>query len=218
LSKNRFQQESELLEAGFKTSLMDNQLFIGAAIFEQTRSNLQLDGSIEEFTTEGFEIEGNYQPNRNFFMTLAMSILDSSVNGPSFDVNNTSPFLPDQVPNFFLPAVDASGNAIEYRRQGVPKTTLNGLVSYKWDNGFGVQLAGYYTTEINNNVAGSLVIPDQYNLDLTFVYTAEDWEVRLAILNVTDEENWAAPNAVYGGESIFAEQPIRAELTGTWKF
>jgi outer membrane receptor for monomeric catechols len=208
LTKSRFEQESELIELGAKASFLDGKLFLGTAIFQQERTNLSIDGSIDKFTTKGFEIEGNYQPNRNWFFTAGWSILDSTVNGPQFDVNNTSPWLPDQTPNFILPAG-------EYKRQGVPRHTANALVSYKLDNGFGVQVAGFITSEMNNNVAGSLVIPTQFNIDVTFLYEADTWEASLTVLNLTDEENWSPPNAVYGGESIFAEPPIRVEGTLT---
>lgn len=75
-----------------------------------------------------------------------------------------------------------------------------------------------YNGDILNNVVGSLVIPAQYTLDVTFFYTAKAYEVRLAILNATDEKNFGAPNAVYGNESIVAELPARAELTLKYKF
>lgn len=211
LTKSRLQQESELKEVGAKASLLEGKLFLGAALFEQVRTNLDISGSIDEFTTKGFEIEANYQPNKNWYFTASWSITDSKVNGPQFDVNNTSPLLPDQVPNFFLPAGD-------YRRQGVPKHTANALVSYKSDAGYGIQVSGFITSEMYNNVAGSLVIPTQFNIDTTVYYETDTWKVALTILNLTDEENWSPPNAVYGGESIFAEQPIRAEGTLTWKF
>jgi hypothetical protein len=43
-------------------------------------------------------------------------------------------------------------------------------------------------------------------------------EARVSLLHVTDEENWSAPNAVYGNESILAELPFRAEGRLTLKF
>ena len=49
-------------------------------------------------------------------------------------------------------------------------------------------------------------------------YSAKSYEFRLAVLNATDEENWSAPNAVYGNESIVAEMPVRLEFTAKFKF
>tara|TARA_B110000037_G_scaffold222271_2_gene296433 strand:- start:30194 stop:32512 length:2319 start_codon:yes stop_codon:yes gene_type:complete len=210
-SKSRFEQETELFEVGAKATYLEGKLFVGAALFEQVRTNLSIDGSIDEFTIEGFEIEANYQPNKNWYFTASWSITDSTVNGPQFDVNNTSPWLPGQTPFFILPPG-------EYQRQGSPKHTANALISYKADAGYGIQVAGFITSEMNNNVAGSLVIPMQFNIDTTIYYETETWKAALTFLNVTNEENWSPPNAVYGGESIFAELPVRVEGTLTWKF
>ena len=40
----------------------------------------------------------------------------------------------------------------------------------------------------------------------------------MACFNLTDEENWSAPNAVYGNESIVAELPLRFEATFKYRF
>lgn len=210
LTESRLKQESVLYEAGFKTSLMEDRLFIGGAIYNQTRTNLNLDGSISEFETTGFEVEGNYQPTRNFFLTLGYSYTDSRTSEPAFDVNNTRPLLPGQVPFFFL-----SG---EQSRQGVPDHLINGLATYKFTQEFGVSLGAVVTSEIMNNVGGTLIIPTQFSIDTTLFYETETWGVRLALLNTTNQKNWSPPNQVYGGESIVVELPFRAELTLLYKF
>jgi len=210
ISENRLTQESELLEAGAKASFMENTLFLGAAVFQQTRSNLQLDGSIVEFETKGFELEANYQPNRKFFMTFGYSYTDAKTNEPQFDVNNTDPWLPDQLPFFLL-----SG---EQPVQGVPRHLLNAVASYKITPDLTLTVGGFAHSKIRNNSGGSLIIPWQFNIDTTLAYTWDDWEFRLSALNTTDEENWSAPNAVYGGESIVAELPLRLEFTAKLNF
>ena len=55
---------------------------------------------------------------------------------------------------------------------------------------------------INNNFAGSIVTPAQYNIELTLVYTAEEWEIRLTILNLTDDDNWIASNVRRFGYAV----------------
>jgi catecholate siderophore receptor len=210
ITESRLQQESTLWEAGLKSSMLEEKLFIGAAIFHQVRTNLNLDRSITEFDTKGFEIEANYQPNRNFYLTLAYSYTDSISSEPAFDVNNTSPFLPGQVPFFFLEG--------EQSRQGVPDHLINGVSTYKFTDAFGISLGAVVTSSIMNNVAGTLVIPTQFNLDATLFYETKTWGARLALLNTTDQKNWSPPNQIYGGESIVAELPFRAELTIMYRF
>ncbi len=202
--------EAFLYEAGVKKTYHGGKGFISLAFFEQTRDAQQQDRTIRTFLTRGLEFELNYQPNRNFYFTLGYSYLDSTVNQPEFDVGNTSLVSPLQ--RFFLLSGDS------FRRQGVPENLVSGLATYKWNNGFGVTAGLVWTSDILNNVAGTLVIPAQYTLDLTAFYSAKKYEVRLAVLNTTDEENWGAPNAVYGNESIVAELPLRAELTLKYKW
>jgi outer membrane receptor for monomeric catechols len=222
-----FRQPSTLWELGAKQSLLNDKLFVGAAVFSQERVANQLDGSTRNFTYEGFEIEFNYQPNKNFYATFSYSYLDASSDRPQFDVGNVAYYdgtgdpadgsnyapHPDNV-RFF----QVDNGTGKYRIQGLPRNLWSALATYKWDSGFGVSTGVVVHTDINNNVAGTLVIPTQYTVDVTGFYQAKNWFARLAILNATDEENWSPPNYVYGNESILADLPIRAELTLGYKF
>lgn len=204
--------EAMLYELGAKQTLFGNRLFLNFALFQQDRADLQQDRSIVKFLTRGVEFEANYQPNRNLFLTFGYSYMDSTVNQPQFDVGNTS-LTPASDRFFTMDPADAP-----YRRQGVPAHLMNLLVSYKFDNGFGASANLVFTSEINNNVKGTLVIPAQYSLDLSAFYTHKRFEARLSALNATDEKNWSAPNAVYGNESIIADLPFRLEGRVTLKF
>ena len=203
--------EAILTEAGAKYSFGGGKGFVGGAVFQQNREQLQQNRSTRKFETKGFEVEVNYQPTKNFNATLGYSYLDSKVNGAEFDVGNTS--LTSPLNRFFiLPA------GRENRRQGVPRNLFNANATYKLASGFGITGGLVATSDILNNVVGSLVIPAQYTLDVTGFYSTKTYEVRLAILNATDQKNWSAPNAVYGNESIVADLPVRAELTLKYKF
>ena len=202
--------EATLYEVGTKWSLLGNQLFLNTALFKQTRDDLQQDRSVVTFDTQGVEFELNYQPNRNFYATMGYSYTDATVNKPQFDVGNTSLTAPSS--RYFTMVGDS------FRRQGVPTHLLNLLASYKLDNGLGASANLVFTSDINNNVAGTLVIPAQYTLDLSVFYQHKRFEARLSALNVTDQKNWSAPNAVYGNESIVADLPFRIEGRVTLKF
>ena len=202
--------EAKLVEFGFKQTFQNRSGFFGAAVFQQDRTALQQDRTTRVFRTRGVELEMNYQPSKAFFFTVGYSYLDSTVNQAEFDVGNTS--LTSPLDRFFI--LPPGKN----RRQGVPRNSFNGLASYKWDNGFGMTAGLVWNSDINNNVVGTLVIPDQYTLDLTAFYSTKSYEFRFALMNATDEKNWGAPNAVYGNESIVAELPVRGELTVKYKF
>lgn len=209
-ANRNLRNEAQLYEVGSKVSLYDGRLFLGAALFEQIRADAQLNRSVVEFNTRGFEVEANYQPTREFYLTLGYSYLDSTVNQPQFDVGNTT--LTSPADRFFAMSGDS------FRRQGVPSHLVNFLTTYRIYKGLGASANVVFTSEINNNVAGTLVIPNQYTLDLTVFYTAPRWDARVMLLNLTDEKNWSAPNAVYGNESIVADLPFRLEGRVTIKF
>ncbi len=226
-TRDDFRQPSTLWEAGIKQSLLDQKLFLGAAVFTQERIETQLDGTSRHFTYDGFEFEVNYQPNRNFYLTFSYSYLDAHSDRPQFDVGNIAYYDgvgdPDDPASYAAHPDNVLGSEIDrgrgkYRIQGLPRNLWNALATYKWDNGFGLSAGLQVHTDINNNVAGTLVIPAQYTLDLTGFYETKTWFVRLALLNATDEENWGPPNYVYGNETILAELPFRAELTLGYKF
>jgi catecholate siderophore receptor len=210
-SNANLRNEAELIEAGVKYGFLDGKGFVSFAAFRQVRADLQLDRSIVEFTTTGFELEANYQPSKRLYLTAGYSYLDSVVNAPQFDVGNTS--LTSPLSRYFM-----LPTGTDLRRQGVPRNLFNALATYKFAQGFGASLGVVWTSDVANNVAATLVIPSQHTIDATVFYTTRRYDVRLAVLNATDEKNWSAPNAVYGNESIVAEPGIRGELTLKYKF
>lgn len=209
LNESDFTQPSELIEVGVKRALMDGTLFLGAAYYHQTRQNKPLNSPVATYTYDGVEFEVNYQPNKHFFGIFSMGFIDATAPSVGFEAINVTPVASPEVQS-------AAGGKTKV--QGLPEFQMNGMLSYKFDNGFGVTLNGTYHDEVNNNWAGTIVIPSQYEIDGSIYYTTETWEARLAVLNLTDEENWSPPNGTYGNESIVAEQGIRAELTLRYRF
>ena len=209
LAKSDFTQPSELIEVGAKRSLMDGKLFLGASYYHQTRQNKPINSPVSTFTYDGFEFELNYQPNKHFFGTFSMGLIDATTPGVGFEAINVTPVASPEVQR-------AAGGKTKI--QGLPEFQMNGMISYKFDNGFGFTLNGTFHDEVNNNWAGTLVIPSQYEFDGSVFYVTKNWETRLSVLNFTDEENWSPPNGTYGNESIVAEPGIRAEMTFRYRF
>ena len=213
LEKEAFQQPSELYEAGVKLSVLGGKLFLGSAAFQQTRQNKPLNSPVATYRYRGLEFEANYQPNRSFYATFSYALIDGSVpaDAVGFEAITVTPVASAEV-------VRNSQTTGRVRVQGAPRNQANALMSYKFDNGLGFSLNGTYTSEMNNNWAGTLVIPWQYQFDGGFFYARKTWDARLTVLNLTGEKNWSPPNGVYGNESILAEPGTRAELTVTMKF
>ena len=213
LDKAAFTQPSELKEVGVKFSVLGGKLFIGSAIFDQTRQAKPQNSPVATYRFRGIEFEANYQPNKYMYATFSYALIDGSVPAGSvgFEALNVTPGASPEV----RPNLQTTGRI---RVQGAPRNQLNALLSYKYDSGFGFSVNGTYTTEMNNNWAGTLVIPAQYQLDAGLFYQRKTWGTQLTLLNATDEKNWSPPNGVYGNESILAEPGIRGEMTVTFRF
>ncbi len=208
LDKENFQQPSKLVEAGTKYSLKNNTLFLNFAVYQQERTAKSTSSTdIVKFKAKGFEAELNYQPNKHFYMTASYSYIDATVT-PGFQSDGGTPLLPTQGIDY----------ATTHQLSGLPKNQFNGLISYGLDNGLTFTANATYTTKINNNYAGTLVIPSQYNIDASVEYKLKAWSYRLSVSNVTNEENWSPPNSVYGNGSIFALPGTQFSFTAKYSF
>ncbi|MCH2155003.1 MAG: TonB-dependent receptor [Opitutales bacterium] len=230
--------ESELIEFGVKFSLLEDTLFIGAAYFDFNNITVNQDGSVDEREFEGFEIEANYQPNPNLWLTVGYSYIDSQRTAGFF----ASPYTIDRADEtggyYVSPLFQSPDGFVE--NPGVPEHTVNALVSYKWDNGFGLRAGFQGWGEMNSGYGGYPIsvfdvtdffgngsfeieantarLPFQYEIDLTAFYEYENWFFKATVYNVTDEDNWDVNNSGYGNGSIVARAPARWEgtVTYTW--
>ncbi len=213
-SANDFHNESFLEEGGIKASLLKDTLFVNFAGFHQTRGFSGAGGAIVPIDAKGIEIEGNWQPNKNFYLTAGYTLTEA------FLYNESPGFVSQLVPIDKLPVnangtvtLDAGGDlpVSTYRQPGLPEHLFNLLATYKFDFGLGFSLGTVVSGPIHSDYSGDLRIPWQYTMDLTVFYTYKRYEARLAFLNLTDQDNWAPPNPVYGDGSILRELPFRIE-------
>jgi len=133
--------------------------------------------------------------------------------------STAAPVTPD------FPSIEA-----EFTQPGIPQHLINVLANYKFDFNFGVTLGAVITGPITTSQEGAGTalgapiqltaneIPWQYTVDLSFDYAWKKWSTKLAIRNLTNRENWSAPNPGYGNGSINAELPINGELSLTYRF
>ncbi len=212
LDKENFQQPSTLYEVGTKYSLVNNKVFLNFALYDQKRTAKSTSSTvIQEFRYKGFEAEVNYQPSKNFYATASYSYIDAESSAP-FQYG-----LFGNVTELFGNAATVPIGTVT-QVSGLPKHLFNALASYTFDNGFGFSSNIVVTGEMNNNAAGTLVIPRQYTLDASVWYNLKKWSFRATVTNVTDEENWSPPNAVYGNGSILALPGTQLQLTAKFSF
>jgi hypothetical protein len=105
-----------------------------------------------------------------------------------------------------------------YKVSGLPAHLFNALLSHSFDNGLSLTANTVMTGEMNNNTSGRLVIPWQYTVDVSASHAYKDWDFRVQVLNVTNEENWSPPNAAYGNGSIVALPGTQVQFSAIFNF
>ena len=205
LFKDNFLQPSELVELGTKYALMQSRVFLNFAVFDQRRTFKSTSSTIiQNFHSRGFEAEMNYQPDKRLYGTLSYSAVDAK---------SSAGFQSDGgVGQFF------NSKSTEGRVSGLPRHLFNALVSYTLDSGWGLNANALVTSPINNNFAGTLVIPTQHQIDAGLSYTRKTWSARLTLSNLTNQKNWAPPNAVYGNASILPLPGTQYQLNLKYNF
>ncbi len=209
LDKESFQQPSSLYELGTKYSLAGGKVFLNFAVYDQKRTAKSTSSTvISTFRYKGAEAELNYQPNKHLYATVSYSYIDATTSAPfQYGLFGGASEVPPANKGATVPI------GANTRVSGLPKHLFNGLVSYSFDNGFGVSANTVVTGEMNNNSSGSLVIPLQYTFDVGASYKYKKWDFRVSVLNATNEENWSPPNAVYGNGSILAVPGTQVQFT-----
>ncbi len=217
---------SDLYELGAKASLLQDTLFINAALYYQNRNEPTIGAGFIKDTAKGFEIEADYQPSRNFYVSAGYSYISSFLHGsPGFVAQPFPINFPQQKgPNGTVITDNGTtlGHGI-YRDPGVPAHAVNLLAKYQipTDYGtFGVIFGETVTSTMFLGYNGYVRIPAQHEEDLTFFYKTkcDNFEAKVALLNLTNQKLWGPPNKTYGYDSVVAEWPFHLEGTVTFKF
>jgi outer membrane receptor protein involved in Fe transport len=136
----------------------------------------------------GGEVELNYQPNRNFYLTLSYSYLDPILHNQSPSQKTSNVF------DTFLPPVgNGSGSPnsarlsqADYLQPGIPHHLFNANVNYQFDFGLGFSFGAEVTSPINVTYGGTVKIPTQFTLNAGIFYRWRNCEVRVDFLNFTN--------------------------------
>ncbi len=220
---------TELVEVGTNISLLDGKAYLGAAIFSQEYTTVNQDSSVDVISTDGFEVEFNYQPNRNLFFTVGYSYLDSERTA-GFLATATSADQQNSTDAWLTPTFPSIESGF-FTTPGCPPHLLNALVQYKFDNGFGVQANMVYTSEMEvaydgatiNSLGTDIVLDSpqlssQVEFDMKFFYEYENWLFELTVFNITDEENWDLPNTGYALGSVVGRPDRNYQFGVSYKF
>lgn len=222
IDPNDLRNRSTLLEAGAKYSLLDHQLYAGAALFSQRRSRTGLGDVHQDIRVRGLEFETVYQPDTHFSVTLNATIQDGKyLNAAPFQLGGRdiyATYLAGRGPGgrgtgdaSFSPW-DNQVPVGDWPLVGFSQVMLNGSVRYRFASGFGAGLDGQWAGRQRGNLDDQWHIPAQYTLNASLSWEHGPWLVNLDILNVTDQRNWIHNGDAYTASIlVLPDLPLRAE-------
>ena len=213
-----FDTASELFELGLKFAPTDSPWYADLALFEQSRSLRNRDGSNSGILTRGIESQLVFRPDHHLYASVGASYLnnrfdDSVAFQDSRSVNDAfDNSRPDLIVGTGVGSPSFTVFGASHRRvPGLPSVLLSGLVSYEFDNGVGMSLNGQYTNAFRLDFLNTVRIREQFTLNAALHYycRALRSDVRAEIFNLTDEENFSPvfDGGYFGSTDVLPELP-----------
>lgn len=214
-------QKGTNAELGTKWNVLDNKLFLTAALFRSTNENeiaTNPDGSsvaVGEKQVEGVEFGAVGSLTEKWQISAGLAFMDNEITRGNRTVDD---------PN--TTANEASGNNEGGAIQWSPKTTFTLWSSYTFDSGL---LIGGGARYVDTMVSSSIVNPlaqstrsvlefgDYWVFDAMASYpVSKNLSLQLNLLNITDEDYVASLNN--GGSRYYPGAPLSARLGVNFSF
>ena len=227
LPNTDFHIRSDLEETGVKASLFKNTLYLSAAVYNQIRSQRNLNATNTMLDVRGIELEETYQPNKNFYLSTTFTFLDvhtvagylyQSTGNVLDEFNDADPSIVKGT-GLGSPNLNGVRGPGDFPLPGFPSYVGNGTISYTLDCGLGVMFNAIVTSPFYLDIFDTVQVPTQFTIDAALFYKKKNYEVRLDVFNLTDERNWSSvygsggSAGFFGSDDVFPEQPIRLQGT-----
>ena len=220
---------SELFEFGIKTSLLDDRLYMALSIYEQERTDFNVQAIVTNQTnkTEGLEFEARWAATDRLLLTLGYSNmevtnLNTLENGGRFSffgAEDMPQIDPTLVFGGQVIGVPESTPGLEGRRAGVPEDIITFTGTYAFDNGIAINASIVDVDSTPSGFSRVVTLPAYTLVNLGVVYQGDQWTFGLIGKNLTDERYFRAnfPN-LFGSQIVLPERPASVEATFGFKF
>ncbi len=223
--------QSQIMEVGVKTQLLENKLFATFAVFEQNRISFaqgDAEASVDKTESRGIEVELRYVPIPSVSIVASGSFskaeyLDGSdqtvrINGryAGFsDVRDPATgeiIAPAEAFGWGgVPQIRILGGDVYSEVPGIPDKILNLFVTYNHSSGlggaFGVSHQGGFAAD------RTLIwnLPSATVLNASLFYAKGAWSAKFDVNNLTDEQFYV--RGANNGMMVGVRQPINFEFT-----
>lgn len=218
-----FATRSQLYEAGVKIAQPGELWYADAALFRQTRSLRNRDGSNSGILARGIEMQWFYQ-DKHWFANAGMSYLDARYDN-SASYQETAKVLdafdgsrPDIIAGTGVGAPSfAAFPASTQRIQSLPSFQGSALIGYDFNKTTGATMSSRFTNAFALDYLATVKVRRQYTLD-TAVYhrwNRASTELRLGVNNLTNQKNWAPVfvGGYFGATDVSPELPLNVKLS-----
>ncbi|WP_317930064.1 TonB-dependent receptor [Halioxenophilus sp. WMMB6] len=218
--------ESEMNEIGIKGQLFSDRLFFGISTFDQERVsiNSNVAESNEALQSEGYEVELRWVPIDPLSIIATYSnteVTRTDLGGAMFTYLGAAD-LPQLDPTliwggavsgvFFTPEDEPS-------RGGVPENVYSLSAAYRFNDNWAANVSWTNVDSVEPSPMGGLVLPSYDIVNASVSYVSKEFEARLALNNVTNEEYYRANfPGLYGNLSVLPEKPFSYTVDLTYKF
>tara|TARA_R110002020_G_scaffold19726_13_gene67836 strand:+ start:1007 stop:3457 length:2451 start_codon:yes stop_codon:yes gene_type:complete len=215
--RERAFDESELIEAGIKGSLLDNALYFAISGYKQERTDFSAQSIVtnQSTETEGAEVEVRWVVNEKLLLTLGYSNIKVTNLNTQDDGYRFSFIGCEDLPNIPCSALlggqlggNVSAAPSNSRRSGMPENILSFTGTYDFGNGWTVNGSVIDVEETYSGFSNSIELPSYTLVNLGFSYAATNWVFSVNGKNLTDETYFRAnfPN-LFGSTIVLPELP-----------
>ena len=217
-----FHSLSELREVGIKSEPIPNRLFVSLAGYRQTRDlSPDTTGKMTYLEVKGLESAIRFQATDRLSSGANLSVINAKFSNISYPSGFFSPvgFVADNATVF------ADGNSLtratapgSITAPAIPKYSVNAFLDYRLPSGLGAELAGWWTSSWYTNIARTVKVPNEYNLNLTVYYRQPKWDGSIRFLNITNQKNYVTGLTGGTSEFITPTAPFAIQATYAYRF
>lgn len=223
-----FATDNTLYETGIKYAPDDSPWYGDLAVFKQTRSLRNRDGSNTGISTQGVEFQLFYQGERSW-LNMGASYLDARYDNSTAvqDVAQVADSFGNSRPDIILGTGRGAPNTITFapsdaRLQGIPRWTASFAAGYQLSDAWSVGGSGVFTGSYPLDYLQTVTVPEQFtlNANLEYRFNRRYSSIRLEVFNLTDEENFTPVHegGFFGSTLVFPELPRHVDLKLTHRF
>jgi iron complex outermembrane receptor protein len=225
---------SELKEAGIKSSMFRDKVFLTLAAYEQSRTNVSyedddtlLSADVSSTVTKGYEAELKLIPMRG----LNISLFGLKQN-TKFNPNAGEVLLVDARTLGFVDVVDPATGAVIYpaeaflyggrarirlpaglsayeNRPTQPEYQFGGNASYQFPFGLGFTLSANYMSEVCGGRICQVELPSVTTGNAGIFASLKNWDLKFDVNNITDKDYYRPRQYNTAADMLYTAMPGR---------